>query len=200
MKKILHITSSLNNQGSFSNKLSQAIIDKLSNDFPHSTVMKRDLMESTVPHLSAAEFEAFRVLPENRTQQQTSAVKISDDFIDELLDSDIIVIGVPLYNFGIPSVLKAWLDHIIRSGITFKYTEQGVQGLLQNKKVYLAISSGGVYSDGPMKNYDFTEPYLKAALGFIGLTDITTLRIEGIAIPDLAEAQIEKSMAAVNSL
>lgn len=197
MKKILHITSSLNNNDSLSGKLSQSIIDKLLNAFPNSIITKRDLVKSEIPHLSGETFSAFRVLPENRTEHQMSAVKVSDELIGELMEADIIVIGVPLYNFGIPSVLKAWIDHIARAGITFKYSANGVEGLLKNKKVYLAISSGGVYSEGAMKSFDFTEPYLKAVLGFIGLTDVTTFRVEGIALPDIGELQIEKAFSAV---
>lgn len=199
MKKILHITSSLKNTDSFSNKLSQAIIDKLSSEFPGSTIIRRDLMKSRIPHLSAAEFDAFRALPENRTVEQAFAVKNSDELVAELMDSDIVVIGVPLYNFGIPSVLKAWLDHVARSGITFKYSEKGVEGLVRNKKVFLAVSSGGVYSEGPMKSFDFTEPYLRAILGFLGLTDVSTFRVEGIAVPEISDVQIEKAFGAVNA-
>jgi len=199
MKKILHITSSLKQSDSFSNKLSQSIVEKLLVEFPGSTIAKRDLMTSLVPHLSAAEFDAFRILPENQTREQAAAVKISDELVGELMDSDIVVIGVPLYNFGIPSVLKAWIDHVARAGVTFKYSEKGIEGLVKNKKVYLAISSGGVYSEGPMKSFDFTEPYLKAVLGFIGLTDVTTFRVEGMALPEIGEAQIEKGFGAVNA-
>lgn len=199
MKKILHITSSLKNTDSFSNKLSQAIIDKLSSEFPGSTIIRRDLMKSRIPHLSAAEFDAFRALPENRTAKQAFAIKNSDELVAELMESDIIVIGVPLYNFGIPSVLKAWLDHVARSSITFKYSEKGVEGLVRNKKVFLAVSSGGVYSEGPMKSFDFTEPYLRAILGFLGLTDVTTFRVEGIAVPEISDVQIEKAFGAVNA-
>jgi len=198
MKKILHITSSLNNSNSFSKKLSQSVVDKLLVEFPGSAITSRDLMTSSVPHLNAAEIDAFRTLPENRTDEQSSAVRLSDELIGELIESDAIVIGVPLYNFGIPSILKAWIDHVARAGVTFKYSEKGVEGLLKNKKVYLAISSGGVYSEGTMKSFDFTEPYLRAVLGFIGLTDVKTFRIEGIAIPGIGEAQIEKGFEAVN--
>lgn len=197
MRKILHITSSLNSNNSLSNKLSQSIIDKLSNELPNSTITKRDLVKSDIPHLSGETFSAFRVLPENRTEEHLAAVKTSDELISELMESDIIVIGVPLYNFGIPSVLKSWIDHIARAGITFRYSENGVEGLVKNKKVYLAISSGGVYSDGPMKSFDFTEPYLKSVLGFVGLTDVTTFRVEGIAFPEIGEAQIEKGFGTV---
>ena len=199
MKKILHITSSLKPGDSFSSKLSAAVVEKISAEFPGSTVTRRDLTTTSIPHLSAAASDAFRILPENRTDEQLSAVKISDELVGELLDSDIVVVGVPLYNFGIPSVLKAWVDHIARAGVTFKYSEKGVEGLVKNKKVYLAVSSGGIYSEGPMKSFDFTEPYLRAVFGFIGLTEMTTFRVEGIAIPEIGAAQIEKGFEAVNA-
>src|SRR5690606_13185688 len=119
-----------------------------------------------------------------------------DEAIAALKAADIIVIGVPMYNFSIHSTLKAWIDHIMRAGVTFKYTEDGPVGLLGNKKVYLAIASGGVYS-GDRKQFDFTEPYLRAALGFIGITDITTYRVEGVAIPGIQEDAYSKAIEAI---
>ena len=199
MKKILQITSSINGENSLSSKLTNTIIEKLTREFPNPDVVKRDLVKSNIPHLSNETFSAFRVLPEERTAEHSAAVKTSDDLIDELFAADIIVIGVPFYNFGIPSVLKSWIDHIARAGVTFKYSEKGVEGLLKNKKVYLAISSGGVYSEGMMQGYDFTEPYLRAVLGFVGLTDIETFRIEGIALPEIGQTQIEKGFESVKA-
>lgn len=105
-----------------------------------------------------------------------------------------IVIGVPMYNFGIHSTLKAWIDHIARSGQTFRYTDKGPEGLIKNKKVYLAISSGGVYSEGPMKAFDFTESYLRTTLGFLGMTNIASFRVEGLAMPDLKETALDKAL------
>jgi FMN-dependent NADH-azoreductase len=113
------------------------------------------------------------------------------------MEADMIVIGAPLYNFGISSALKAWIDHIARAGLTFHYTEHGSEGLVKGKKVYLAIAMGGVYSEGPMQAYDFVTPYLKAVLGFIGMTDITVFRAEGTAIPGLKETALEKAIAAI---
>ena len=102
-----------------------------------------------------------------------------------------------MYNFGIPSTLKAWIDHIVRAGVTFRYSDGFPEGLIKNKKVYLAISSGGVYSEGPMKSYDFTEPYLRTALGFIGLTDITVFRVEGTFVPGVKETALPKAIDSV---
>ena len=110
------------------------------------------------------------------------------------MEADVLVIGVPMYNFSVPSTLKAWIDHIMRAGVTFKYDEKGPKGLVQGKKVYLAVASGGIYSEGPMKAYDFVTPYLQTVLGFIGLTDITIIRAEGTSIPDKKEFALETAM------
>jgi FMN-dependent NADH-azoreductase len=115
------------------------------------------------------------------------------------MNADIIVIGVPLYNFGIPSTLKSWIDHIARSGITFSYGDGTPRGLVSNKKVYLAFAAGGVYSDGPMKSYDFAEPYLRQTLGFLGMTDITTFRVEGIGVPQLKDSAFPKAASTVHA-
>jgi FMN-dependent NADH-azoreductase len=108
------------------------------------------------------------------------------------------VIGVPLYNFGIPSTLKSWVDHIARSGLTFSYGDGTPKGLVTNKKVYLAIASGGIYSDGPMQSFDFTEPFLRKLLGFLGMNDITTFRVEGTGMPQLSETALPKALGQVN--
>jgi FMN-dependent NADH-azoreductase len=103
-----------------------------------------------------------------------------------------------MYNFSIPSTLKAWLDHIVRPGLTFSYSEKGPEGLVKGKKVYLILSTGGIYSEGPMKPHDFVEPYLRFMLGFIGLTDITVFRVEGLAIPGIKETAMEKAIAGIS--
>ncbi|TDO83063.1 flavodoxin-like protein [Flavobacterium chryseum] len=107
------------------------------------------------------------------------------------------MIGVPVYNFGIPAVLKGWIDQVARAGATFTYGDGTPKGLVINKKVYLSIASGAVFSEGPYKAYDFSEPYLRAVLGFLGMTDITVFRVEGTAIPDLAEGALPKALASV---
>jgi FMN-dependent NADH-azoreductase len=102
-----------------------------------------------------------------------------------------------MYNFGIASTLKSWIDHIARANKTFRYSEKGPEGLVKNKKVYLAISTGGVYSDGPMKAYDFTEPYLRAVLGFMGMTNLTAYRVEGVNMPALKESALQKAIDSI---
>lgn len=194
MKNILKIISSPRRQDSFSNQLTDAIIDKLKSEYPGSQVKLHDLTARPFPHLEEAHLSSFYTVPEDRTKEQQQAVSHSDEAIQLITEADILVIGVPTYNFGVPSLLKAWIDHITRAGITFRYSDKGPEGLIKNKKVYLAISSGAVYSDGKMAAYDYTEPYLRAILGFVGLTDVTVLRVEGLAIPGIKETALEKAI------
>ena len=132
------------------------------------------LVNNHFPHIEEAQITSFFTPPLQRTSQNMEALKHSDEAIREVMDADIIVIGAPMYNFNIPSTLKAWIDHIARAGVTFKYDEKGPKGLIEGKKVYLAISSGGIYSEGAMKPYDFGTPYLQMVLGFLGITDISS--------------------------
>ncbi len=142
---------------------------------------------------------SFFTPPEARSAALAEAAKHSDEAIAELLDADLIVIGVPMYNFSIHSALKSWIDHIMRAGLTFKYSEAGIEGLVKNKKVYLAFTSGGIYSEGPMKGADFSEPYLTYILNFIGITDITAYRAEGLSVPGLQETALDKAIAQVRA-
>lgn len=196
--KILHLISSPRKGESISIKLANSIIEKLQAKHPESTVSVRDLTTEVFPHLDEVHLTSFFTPAESRSPELLEAVKHSDKAISELMDADIIVIGVPMYNFSIPSTLKSWIDHVVRAGATFKYAENGVEGLVKDKKVYLAIATGGVYSDGPMKAGDFTEPYIKNILGFIGLTDITAVRAEGIAITGLKEHALTKAIEQIS--
>ena len=198
MKKILHIVSSVKGKDSLSTKLSNAIIEKLNSVYPDSAVNTLDLTKNPLPHLEEAHFTSFYTPEDKRTVDNKEAIKHSDQAIKELMEADIIVIGVPLYNFGIPSTLKSWIDHIARSGVTFTYANGFPEGLVINKKVYLAIASGGVYSEGPMKSDDFTEPYLRAVLGFLGMKDIAAFRVEGIVVPHLKDTAWPKALESVN--
>ena len=198
MKRILHLISSPRGDQSFSIKLGNAVISKIQDQYPGSTVEVVNLVERNVPHLDTAHLRSFFTPAEQLTPEDQDAVKYSDEAISQLMAADIIVIGAPLYNFSIHSTLKAWIDHIARAGKTFRYSEQGVEGLVKGKKVYVAMSSGGVYSDGPYKPYDFVSTYLKAVLGFLGMTDLTVFRVEGINIPGLKESALEKGIAAIN--
>lgn len=182
MSKLLVIESSANLAGSVSRDLTQAFLAGYRAAHADATVLTRDLVADGVPHLGVDLLGGLFAQPEQHTPAQKQAIALSDTLIGEIEAADIIVIGAPMYNFGIPSALKAWIDHIVRAGRTFRYTESGPQGLVTGKKVYLLLASGGVYSDGPYKTYDFQEPYLRAVLGFIGLTDVTVVRAEGIAL------------------
>jgi FMN-dependent NADH-azoreductase len=195
--KILHVTSSSRGQESVSIKLGNAIVDKVVAKYPNSTVQVRDLTKDVFAHLEAAHIQSFFTPPEARTPEQQTAVRHSDEAIAELFDADVIIIGVPMYNFSVPSTLKTWIDHIARVGKTFTRNESGLVGLIQGKKVYLAIASGNVYTSGPFVAYDYTEGYLRIILGFLGMNDVTAYRAEGLTIPEVKETAFAKAVEAV---
>lgn len=197
MKRILHLISSPRGGESFSIKLADAVINKIQGEFPNSSVETVNLIESNVPHLDTAHLRSFFTPEEHLTTEDQNAIRYSDHAISQLMAADIIVIGAPLYNFSIHSSLKAWIDHIARAGKTFSYSEQGPEGLIKNKKVYIAMSSGGVYSDGLYKPYDFVSSYLTAMLSFLGMTDLSIFRVEGVNIPHLKEDALEKAISSI---
>lgn len=194
---ILHIISS-SRSNSYSAQLGHQIVEKLRAAHPGSTVHERNLTIRPLPHLEEVYVQGIFTPAEARTPKQQAAVQHSDTVIEEVLAADILVIGTPMYNFSIPSTLKAWLDHLVRAGVTFSYGATGPQGLITGKKVYLALASGGVYSEGsPMAGYDFIAPYLKPVLGFIGLTDVEVVRVEGTSMPNLEPTALAKAMESV---
>jgi FMN-dependent NADH-azoreductase len=195
MKKILHIISSPRGEASYSIKLGKSIIEKIMVTYPDSIVTENVLVNKQFPHLEEAQITSFFTPPQQRTSQNLEAIQHSDEFIKEIMEADILVIGAPMYNFSIPSTLKAWIDHIARSGVTFKYDEKGPKGLVEGKKVYLAVASGGIYSEGLMKAYDFVTPYLLTVLGFLGITDVSIVRAEGTSMPDKKDTVIETAIS-----
>jgi len=197
MKKILHIISSPRGAASFSIKLGNAIVEKLKAANLESVIKETNLTKMHFPHLEESHLVSFFTPPENRSPENNAAIKHSDEAIKDIMDADYIVIGAPLYNFGIHSSLKAWIDHIARAGVTFKYDSNGQEGLVKGKKVYIAMSSGGIYSEGMMSGYDFVAPYLKSVLGFLGMTDVTVVRAEGTSLPGIQDTALEKG---INSL
>lgn len=197
MKKILHIISSPRGEESFSIKLGKSIVEKIQAAYPGSTVKENNLVEKQYPHLEEAQITSFYTPEEYRTPAAIVALRNSDEAIGEIMDADTIVIGAPFYNFSIHSTLKAWIDHISRVNVTFRFTENGPEGLIHGKKVYIAIASGGIYSEGAMQSFDFSAPYLKAILGFLGITDVNIIRVEGTAIPEVKDSALEK---AINSI
>lgn len=199
MTKILNIVTSIKGEASFSNKLANALLEKIAVDYPSNHIQTYDLNTPPIPHLGELSFTSFAIPEEMQADEHKEAVKYSNDAIAELIDADIIVIGVPVYNFNIPSTLKAWLDHIVRAGVTFSFIDGTPQGLIKGKKVYLSIASGAIFSEGAMKDYDFVEPYLRTILGFIGMTDITVFRTEGTMMPEFKDSALSKSLDVVNN-
>ena len=188
MTQILHLQSSPNLHASATRELSTRFVAEYRDNHPGTTVVERDLATNPVPHLGVDLLGAMFGKPEAHTPAQREALQLSDTLIAELMAADILVFGVPMYNFGLPSNLKAWIDHICRAGKTFQYTESGPKGLVTGKKAYVFIASGGVYSQPPMNGLDFVEPYLKRLLGFLGITDVSFVRAEGLAYgPEAAE-------------
>lgn len=197
MKTILKVISSARGAASNSTKLVNDIVEKLARRNGEIRIIERDLVQQKYPHLEESHLAAFFAPVEDDTALTRDAIHHSDQAINEIEQADVIVIGVPLYNFNIPSALKAWIDHIVRAKKTFAYRDGMSEGLLKNKKVYLAIASGGVYSEGPLKSIDFVEPYLRTVLGFIGISDISVYRVEGVNVPGLSETALEKGLASV---
>lgn len=197
MKHILHLKSSV--QGNISNsiKLGNNIIEKINNKYPGSTVEELNLADMEIPHLTAEVLRTFFIPADQLTDADKESKRLSDDLVKQLFAADILVIGAPLINFTIPSSLKAWIDHITRAGITFGYGENGPVGMVTGKKVYVAMASGGVYSEGPGKANDFVAPYLKNFFGLLGMTDLTVFRAEGLKIPGVQEQAMEKAIDSI---
>jgi FMN-dependent NADH-azoreductase len=150
----------------------------------HNSVEKvvvRDLAQSPPPHVGQAFVTGMYASPEQRTPEQAKAIAFSNALIDELFAADTIVFAVPMHNFGLPSTLKSWIDHISRRGRTFTFSSNSPEGLVKGKRAILVLASGGIYSNGVMKPFDFAEPYLRAVLAFIGITDVEVVRVEGVA-------------------
>lgn len=197
MNQILLVTSSPR-QDSFSTKVAHALAEKLAKRELNSTITLRDLTHEPLPHIDDT-FATAREMPtEALTPQQKKALALSDLLLTELFAADTIIISAAMINFGIPSSLKAYIDHIVRPRVTFRYSEKGPEGLVKGKKVYLVVARGGVYSEGPMQQFNFQDTYLRAALPFIGLDDIETIIVEGVAFG--ADAAVSAALAKVDSI
>ena len=196
MKHILHLKSSILGAASYSNKLGSTIVEKVQDKYPGSKLEELDLVETKLPHLTPEAFRAM-FIPGDKQAEEKELARLSDDLVKQLFAADIILIGAQLINFTIHSALKAWIDHITRPGITFGYGENGPVGKVTGKKVYVAMSSGGVYSEGPGKANDFVAPYLKAFLGFLGMTDLTVFRAEGLKVPGVMDHAMQKAIDSI---
>lgn len=200
MPNILVLNSSAAGADSVSRLLTDDAVDQLRRHRPHAAVVTRDLAADPIPHLAPDGVNGVRT-PNAVTPAEIAARKLSDELIAELRAADTIVIGAPMYNFGLPSTLKAWFDHVLRAGETFSYSEAGPKGLLEGKTVIVVEARGGLYSEGPGQAADFQEPYLRHLLAFIGLTDVTFVRAEKLGFgPEARAAAIAAARAQISGL
>lgn len=195
MPTILSIQSSARHENSHSRDLSKELIAKL-NKSGNFDVRERDLTQ-TIPHVNEKWLGANWTPKTDRNAEQKAHLELSDKLVEQLKAADVLVIGAPIYNFSVPAALKAWIDMVCRAGDTFKYTENGPEGLLKGKKAYVVIASGGVPVDSP---YDFATPYLRQVLGFIGITDVEIIAADGLVANEAASlakanAEIERLAA-----
>lgn len=199
--KILQINSSARAENSHSTRLAATLVERLRAAQPQTTLAVRDLGRTPHPMLDEAALQALFSPAEQRTPEQAARVAQDDALIAEIQAADVVVIGVPMYNFGVPAQLKNWIDAISRAQVTFRYTANGPEGLLTGKKVYVALTRGGLYRNTPN---DTQTPYLKTFFGFLGMTDVQFVYAEGLAMGPEAEqnalasalSQIEQALPA----
>lgn len=194
--KLLHIQASPNLETSLSREVSNYLVSKIN----ASSIQHVDLYTNPLPHVSWTTVGSFFTPEDARTNEQKESIKLSDEKVNEFLGSDVVVISTPMWNFGAPSALKAWFDHISRAGKTFSYSPEGLKGLAGGRKVYLVISSGSIFSEGPYEKMDLLTPWFKTALGFIGITDIEVIRVEGTNSSEAAAKAVAKAKAEVDKL
>jgi FMN-dependent NADH-azoreductase len=198
---ILQINSSARRDASHSTPLANRLVQRLRETEPESTLTVRDLNDAPHPFLDEAALGALFTPAGQRTPAQAARVALDDALIAEIQAADVVVLGIPMYNFGVPAPLKNWIDAISRAGVTFRYSEKGPEGLLKGKKVYVALTRGGQYRNTPS---DTQVPYLKTVFTFLGLTDVQFVYAEGLAMGAAAERsgiasaheQIEEALAA----
>ena len=197
MTTLLQINASIINGQS--SQLGRQFVEAFRRSNPATTLVVRDVAAAEpVPHLDGERFGAFITKAEERSAAQHTVVAYSDTLINELQQADVIVLGLPMYNFGVPSQLKAYFDHIARAGVTFKYTDKGPVGLLTGKKAYVFAARGGVYAGTPL---DTQTGYVRDFLRFIGISDVNFVYAEGLALsPQSKEAGLAKAVAEIVQL
>ena len=186
MNNILQLNSSIYNGNGQSSKLATEFVAQLRVGNPEAKVVVRDVAKDPIPHLDEARFAAFLAKPEARTPEQARVVGESDALIAELKAADAIVIALPMYNFGVPSQFKAWVDHVARAGVTFKYTDKGSVGLLTGKKAWVFATRGGLYAGTAA---DSQTAYVRQFLAFVGITDVEFVYAEGLAMGEAPRNQ-----------
>lgn len=189
---ILQINASLFGDAGQSSRLADEFVARLWATTPEATVTRRDLASDPVPHLSADTFQAALTDPAERSPQQQKDAALADELVNELKQADVLVVGLPMYNFNVPSTLKAWFDHVARSGETFRYTANGPEGLLKAERAYVFAARGGYYAGA---GNDFQTPYIEQFLGFLGIKEVEFVYAEGLAID---ESSREQALAQAN--
>ncbi len=189
MTTILHIDSSLFSENGASSTLARQFVDTLRKRDPATRVHHRDLGRDPVPHLDATRLTAISTAADQRTPEQQAVADQADTLIEELQAADLLVLGVPMYNFSVPTQLKAWLDHVARAGTTFRYTENGPEGLLKGRRAVIFTSRGGVHQGSET---DTMTSFLRTILGFIGIEDVKIVYAEGL---NMGDAQRDTSLA-----
>jgi len=197
MKTLLHIKSSLFSNEGQSSQLSSRFVEDWRAANPEGRVVVRDLAQEPIPHLTAERFRSFIADPERRSAEQAGHVAESDALIEELEAASIVVFGLSMYNFGIPSTLKAWIDHVARAGRTFRYTENGSLGLLADRPVLVFAARGGKYQ-GTLK--DTQTAYFRDVLDFIGLHDVHFIYAEGLSMGENGEDALNQASQCLERL
>lgn len=198
MSNVLIIESSARQQDSFSRELTQQFISHWKTLHPADRLTTRDLAVNPVPHLDADLLGGWMKPEAQRNAVEQVSLQRSNELTDELLAADVLVLAAPMYNFAIPSTLKAWLDHVLRAGLTFKYTDTGPQGLLTGKKAYVLTARGGIYAGSTA---DHQEPYLRQVLAFVGIHDVTFIHAEGMNLGgDFQEKGLNQAKARLSDV
>ena len=191
MTNVLYVSSSPRS-GSYSTSVADRVISEIRQADPDAKVITRDLARTPIPHVDADFLQATRSAEGPQTDTQRRIVARSDALIDEVFAADVIVISAPMYNFSIPSTLKAWIDYIARPGRTFSYSEKGPEGLVKGKRVIIINAKGGIYSSGPAQALEHQSTYLRGVLGFLGMTDVESIDIEGVGYgPEAAQKAVD---------
>jgi FMN-dependent NADH-azoreductase len=200
MSRILYVSSSPRGSASHSNQVAARVIDELRQANPQATLTVRDLAQAPLSHIDADFVAATRSADGPRTEKQRAILAQSDALVDELLAADIIVIAAPMINFSVSTTLKSWFDYIARARRTFSYSEAGPKGLVTGKRVIVVSASGGIYS-GENAALDFQVPWLRKMLGFLGMTDVEIIRVEGTAYgPEAADKALERATVQARDL